>query len=257
MTIALVNAYRQVEDYFFRGISLKCLNLGDGVTAYMTGVPVADLNLVYIQNDNNPLDKLLINSNRFFDQDSLDFVVIIPEKCCTPEMQNILKTMDFPQTGKSVSMALKLEDLITKAATSLSDCLSIHANDNKLNEWMMPLDGAFESTFEISSQYANIHKNALKKKLKLQHFSLYIQGKPIASITLSLHDTIARIDDVGTLPEFQGKGYATRLMIHALSQAKEFGANYCFLEASDSGFSIYQKLGFQALFKNSIYSRKT
>jgi ribosomal protein S18 acetylase RimI-like enzyme len=71
-----------------------------------------------------------------------------------------------------------------------------------------------------------------------------------------MHDTIARIDDVGTLPELQGKGYATHLMRYVLSEAKRLGAHHCFLESSDSGFGVYQKLGFEPLFKNNIYSRK-
>ena len=141
----------------------------------------------------------------------------------------------------------------------LANLLELYAydfNDDQLNDWMMPLIGAFESTFEICSIYATTHKNALKKNINLRHFSLYKQEKPIASITLSLNNGIARIDDVGTLPEFQGKGYATHLMHYVLSEAKRLGAHHCFLESSDSGFGVYQKLGFEPLFKNNIYSRK-
>ncbi|MBL3285103.1 putative GNAT acetyltransferase C-terminal domain protein [Rickettsiales endosymbiont of Paramecium tredecaurelia] len=72
-----------------------------------------------------------------------------------------------------------------------------------------------------------------------------------------MHDnTIARIDDVGTLPEFQGKGYASALMRYVLSEAKRLGVRHCFLESSDSGLGVYQKLGFEPLFKNNIYSRE-
>ncbi len=38
---------------------------------------------------------------------------------------------------------------------------------------------------------------------------------------------------------YQNKGYATYLMRHAIN----LGANYCFLEASEAGISVYQKLG--------------
>lgn len=37
MSAALINLYHQAEDYFFKGISSKCLNLADEYTAYMTG----------------------------------------------------------------------------------------------------------------------------------------------------------------------------------------------------------------------------
>ena len=154
-----------------------------------------------------------------------------------------------------VSMVVDLDKFSFDQTASFDDKTMIKANDDQLNDWMMPLIGAFESTFEICSIYAKVHESALKKNINLRHFSLYKQEKPIASITLSVNGTIARIDDVGTLPEFQGKGYATSLMKHVLSLAKTLGANYCFLEASASGLSIYQKLGFEELFKNNIYSR--
>ena len=256
MNAPLINLYRQAEDYFFRGISSKCLNLGDDANAYMTGVPVADLNLVYVTENTNALDKILIAAKRLYDQDNLSFVVIIPQEFCTPEIESTLNTMEYLQTGKSVSMAVKLDELFIDNAAGFDAETIIKPNDDQLNDWMIPLIGAFESTFDISSMYAATHKSALKKSINLRHFSLYKQETPIASITLSLHDAIARIDDVGTLPEFLGKGYASALMTYALSEAKRLGASHAFLEASDSGLGVYQKLGFEPLFKNNIYSRQ-
>ena len=43
-------------------------------------------------------------------------------------------------------------------------------------------------------------------------------------------------------------------MKHAINEAINLGANYCFLEASEAGMSIYQKLRFKPLFKNNTYS---
>jgi ribosomal protein S18 acetylase RimI-like enzyme len=254
MNIPLINLYRQAEDYFFRSIASKCLDLGDGANAYMTGD--AELNFVYITRYTNVLDKILIQGKQFFDQDNLSFDVIVPQELCTPQMADVLNTMGYHQKSKSVSMVVDLDKLSIDKTTSFDAETTIKANDDQLNDWMMPLIGAFESTFEICSIYATTHDNALKRNINLRHFSLYKQEKPIASITLSLNNGIARIDDVGTMPEFQGKGYATHLMRYVLSEAKRLGAHHCFLESSDSGLGVYQKLGFEPLFKNNIYSRK-
>ena len=216
----------------------------------------AGLNFIYITRNTNILDKILIQGKQFYDQDSLSFEIIIPQRFCTPQIADILKTMGYPQQSKSVSMVMNLNAFVIDKTASFDAETMIKANDKQLNDWMMPLIAAFESTFEICSIYANVHKQALKKNIKLLHLSLYKQDKPIASITLSMNNNIARIDDVGTLPEFQGKGYATHLMNYVLLEAKKLGAHYCFLESSDSGLGVYQKLGFEPLFKNNIYSRK-
>ena len=186
----LINLYRQAEDYFFRGISSKCMDLGDGAHAYMTGG--AKLNFIYITRKTNALDKILIQGKQFFDQDNLSFDVIIPQELCTPQMADVLNTMGYPQKSKSVSMVVDLDRFAIDQTASFDDETVIKANDDQLNDWMMPLIGAFESTFEICSIYANIHESALKKNINLRHFSLYKQEKPISSITLSMHDAIAK-----------------------------------------------------------------
>lgn len=250
----IINLYRKAEDYFFRGISSKCLDLS-AATAYMTGVPIADLNLVYITKSISLFNKTLRQCKNFYDDANLAFVIVMPETFCTIETKIILNSMNYHQTAKSVSMALELDNFKAKSETRFCE-LIVRSSDDQLNEWMTPLIAAFESTVEFTTIYANTHESALKKKLNFYHFSLYKQERPIASITLSLQGTIARIDDVGTLPEFQGKGYATHLITYALSEAKRLGAHYCCLESSDTGFSIYQKLGFETLFSNNIYSLK-
>lgn len=254
MNAPLTNLYRQAEDYFFRGISSKCLDLDDGAHAYMTGG--TELNFIYITGNTNALDKILIQGKQFFDQDNRSFDVIIPQELCRSQMADVLNTLGYPQKSKSVSMVADLDRFATDKTSSFDSETMIKSNDNQLNDWMMPLIGAFESTIEICRVYAATHESALKKNINLRHFSLYKQEKPIASITLSMNDAIARIDDVGTLPEFQGKGYATHLMRYVLFEAKKLGARHCFLESSDSGLGVYQKLGFETLFKNNIYSRK-
>jgi hypothetical protein len=87
----LISLYRQAEDFFFKGISSKYLNLSDGVNAYMTGG--AALNFIYITRNTNALDKILSQGKQFFDQDNLSFEVVITQELCTTQMIEILNIM--------------------------------------------------------------------------------------------------------------------------------------------------------------------
>src|SRR5207302_11372230 len=144
------------EDYFFRGISLKYMHLGDAANAYMTGG--AGLNFIYITRNTNALDKILIQGKQFYDQDNLSFETIIPEELCTPKMTGVLNTMGYIQKSNSVSMVIDLDRFLIDKTTHFDDIM-IKANNNQLGDWMMPLIGAFESTFEICSFYAATHEN--------------------------------------------------------------------------------------------------
>lgn len=249
----LINLYRQAEDYFFSGIALKYLKLSEGATAYLT--EEAHLNYIYIVNNQGAIKDVLTKGEQFFKENNYSFELIVPRDECDFDLECLLKQRNYKQTGKSVSMMISLESILENEHAK-HDRTTICSTDDKLNEWMLPLIGAFQTTEEVCLQYAEVHQKALDKKISLYHFSLYKDSNPISSITLSLHNKIARIDDVGTTPEFQKRGYATRLIQHVLFEAKKMGAQYCFLESSDSGFSIYQKIGFDVLFENNLYSKK-
>lgn len=49
-----------------------------------------------------------------------------------------------------------------------------------------------------------------------------------------------------TKPEFRGRGYARRLLTHAMDRADEIGIETLKLDATDQGQPLYEKLGFRA-----------
>lgn len=248
----LRHLFRKAEDYFFKSLSEKCLDLG-GKKAYMTGVPFSYFNLVYLKSTHN-LVNVLEQSKLFFSKANLPFNVDIPEELCTSEAQHILEEMGFLQIDKSVPMGLSLSKKIYTNLNELSDCIRIQQN-NDLKDWVIPLK-AFGADPEITLLYSNTHLKALERKFKLHHFCLYKDEQPVSSITLSIHDHSARIDDVATLAEFQNLGFGTCLIKHALSYAQQLGATHCFLDASDFGFSLYEKLGFTTIYKSNTYSHQ-
>jgi GNAT superfamily N-acetyltransferase len=248
----LIIRYRQSEDYFFKSISLKHLEINNAVTAYMTGVPVEELNLIYIRKTTARFAEIITKCRQFHEKDKIPFIVIIPKEICLSGVEDNLSSMGYIKTGTSAAMAIGLKDY--NIVADFDNETRILPADNNLMNWMEPLIGAFDSSFDIGLQYANAHLRALGKECSLYHFVLYKQEQPVSSITLSMYENTSRIDDVSTLPEFQGRGYASCLINYALSESKKRGAAHCFLESSVSGFSIYKKLGFQTLFKNNIYS---
>lgn len=254
MSATLTDLYHRAENYFFEGIAAKCLALDDGITAYMTGD--AGLNFIYIRRDANHLKDVLVRGRQFFEQHNLPFDVIITQNICLAQVIDVLNVMGFVQSDTSVSMVLDLDRFAIEKAVSSEVTTMIKANNDRLSDWISPLESAFASTHKACLSYAARHENALKNNIHLSHFSLYKQEKPVASITLSLNNGIARIDDVGTSPEHQGQGYATHLMNYVLSVAKGSGAHHCFLDASDDGLSVYTKLGFKPLFVDNIYSKE-
>ncbi len=249
MKNALIDSFYQAEDYFFRSLSHECLDFDDLTTAYRTGVNCEGDNLFFIRKEVKAIDYVINRCKDFFH--NTPWNVVVTEQFISNDLEHALKNIGFSPSGKSVAMFIELNN---QSKHNIKDDVTIHSVDNKLDQWMIPLIGAFELTIEIMKQYAAVHERALRNKANFHHFTLYKDELPISSLTISMQLKMARIHDVGTLPEYQNKGYATQLMKHAINEAINLGANYCFLEASESGLSVYEKLGFKPLFKNIYYA---
>lgn len=246
MNKQLIKLFYQCEDYFFRSISKECLELNEQAFVYVTGVAVASLNLFVLRENIANLNAVLAEYEEIFTAKQLPWAAVISEYYLETSLEDFLEHIPFKAHENAVAMVLELTN---KEKLQPQNNLLIRRMDAHLVDWMPPLLEAFSSTEELTSLYLQTHEKALANNAQFRHYSLYVDDKPVSSLTLSFNQNIARIDDVGTLPLHQKKGYATYLIDYALEEAKKAGVEFCFLEASDSGLSVYQKIGFKSLFK--------
>ncbi|MEQ9230741.1 MAG: GNAT family N-acetyltransferase, partial [Cyclobacteriaceae bacterium] len=86
------------------------------------------------------------------------------------------------------------------------------------------------------------------------------QGGYVGTAALYLTgDTIAGIHSMGVIPEQRRKGYAEDFLLQVMHAAKNMGADYATLQASEMGKGLYLKTGFQEdfLLRNFIQITKT
>ena len=247
-----------MEYYFFKGISQDTLVFDDAAVAFLSGVLAPNLNPLSIRKDVATLGSIIEQSKKLYDSHQCPWMVSLSEALDSSKTPLILNKAGLDFGEQSVTMFLPIGTQALSALTKAGDAPEKNikcANDN-LNDWIIPLVEAFESTLELCTQYAASHARALSKGANFHHFTAYENNHPVSSVTLSVNEHNARIDDAGTLPAYQNQGYATALMNHVLSEAQKMGCTHCFLEASDQGLSVYEKIGFQPLFKNHIYYLK-
>jgi ribosomal protein S18 acetylase RimI-like enzyme len=241
----LIKAFHQTEAHFFSHVSKNQLKLSS-LDAYYTGVSSYGLNPVFYKGQTN-LKADLSQCNRFFSSQNTPWVLVIPEYSKDSDLNTYLSESGFSHEVEGVAMYLVLASLNPPPKKQV---LSFRIMNNDIDVWNLPSIDAFESTPEIAEVYATRHKEALEKGANMMHISGYLGDKIVSSMTITFDGSFARIDDVATLPSEQKKGFAAELMRYALELAQEQGITHCFLEASTDGLGLYQKLGFQELFKN-------
>jgi GNAT superfamily N-acetyltransferase len=52
---------------------------------------------------------------------------------------------------------------------------------------------------------------------------------------------------IATLPEHQRRGYGAALTVRALIDGRAAGASWAWLQASDPGLPVYERLGFRTI----------
>jgi GNAT superfamily N-acetyltransferase len=75
-------------------------------------------------------------------------------------------------------------------------------------------------------------------------------GDRLLSMTqLRAHGDIAQVEDVYTLPEARGRGYARALITRAIELGRESGRDLIFITADDEGWPklLYERLGFSGV----------
>jgi GNAT superfamily N-acetyltransferase len=250
---SLTSLYHQVEDYFFTSISQKYHHFSDSACAYLTGVEAGDLNLLIVKQPDAFIDSVLKDGIRLFEAAGLPFSVVLPGDVIG-QVSHQFCALGLTAAYTSVAMQLAMEHFVPQS--NVCGEYEIMRTDGRLVDWALPLESAFESNRKIMLQCQTRHQEALDSGKQLSHFSLYVKSRPVCSLTLSIDNGIARLDDIGTQPEFQGKRCASALIQHALIHARSRNVALCFLEASAEGASIYRRAGFSALFDYAAFHRE-
>jgi GNAT superfamily N-acetyltransferase len=91
----------------------------------------------------------------------------------------------------------------------------------------------------------------------LRHFAVRHEGRVVSTADLYSNGRTAQIEDVGTLEDHRGRGYARAVVSKAVEAAKSEGHDLIWLVADDDGWpkQLYAKLGFDPLARYWEFAR--
>jgi N-acetylglutamate synthase len=80
-----------------------------------------------------------------------------------------------------------------------------------------------------------------------------VDGRPVTTglgVTVGPH---VGLFTIATMPEHRRRGHGAALTARALLDARAHGASWAWLQSSDSGFGVYQRLGFRTLERSASW----
>jgi GNAT superfamily N-acetyltransferase len=92
-------------------------------------------------------------------------------------------------------------------------------------------------------------KILLAERADTRFYAVMVDAEVVAWTDLYIGKDIAQVEDVATLEEHRGKGYATAVVLRAVDEARSAGANLVYLVADEEDWpkEWYQRLGFDTV----------
>jgi GNAT superfamily N-acetyltransferase len=101
---------------------------------------------------------------------------------------------------------------------------------------------------------AQLEASLSDPQYKAQHRYLgFLDRVPIATSALALDSGVAGIYAVATIPPARGKGIGRAMTVMPLLEARQLGYRVGILQASEMGYSLYQKIGFKDVCLYRLY----
>ncbi|MCP5469290.1 MAG: GNAT family N-acetyltransferase [Chlamydiales bacterium] len=167
-------------------------------------------------------------------------------------LQEELKACGLEPKEEDVGMRLflegidferEIEELSIERAFSLKDFAQVFLSI-----------GAFPEAYE--EFFSKIPHSLYGKGAPFEFYVGYIEGEPVVAGILVLHANVGGIYYVMTDPSFRRRGYGSEMMKSLTMRAKERGYHLCTLQASASGRSLYERLGFERICLFVEYSKQ-
>jgi GNAT superfamily N-acetyltransferase len=250
----LIHNIHKTQEYFLRALSKEAFE-SQGMTAFSVGNMELNLNWALQTGEvEEDLETTIRRIEAFYQRLELSWRWMMNPMMDQEDLRNALREKGYGLAFTAPVLVGSLEEPLPLKSLQNFDIREVGVQ--KLSEWILPIQEAFQTTAEDALLYQEAHLRALQKKADFRHFVAYDDGKPVSAATLSLSPYGARLDDLGTLPAYQNKGFGTAMALHRMKIAKNLGYDWICLEASEQGDPLYRKIGFQELYCIKVYKKK-
>jgi GNAT superfamily N-acetyltransferase len=231
------------------------LSVGRYLNWLMTDLPDYFINLVVCnQLPSKGVDDLVESAlARFRSMNIKKFSWLAHEGAPTTEINKVLLAhgLTFKEsfaTEMAVDLSVLPEDLPTHPGLRIVPVVA----GNALRQWIhVACIG-----FRISEKFEKVWYDFFVDAVFDGQFRTYLallNGKPVGTSQLFLSEGVAGIYNVTCIPEARGQGIGSAITLAPLLKARALGYRIGILQASQRGYSVYRRLGFQDFGELSLY----
>ncbi len=245
------------ENYhYFLGRSPRAeLSIGRYLTWLITDVPDHFMNLVVCtQLPPDGIDTLIKNALAHFKLLNIQRLSWLTEEgvpAVELKKQLVAHGLTFEELF-AIEMAADLMNLPQELP--MPPGLTIIPVEDKeiLNKWIHIASVGFGVPVESESIWCDMFAEAVFE-LPFRNYLALLNGEPVGTSQLFLSAGVAGIYNVTCLPHARGQGIGAAITMASLLEARRMGHCISILQASELGYKVYRRLGFQEYGKLSVF----
>jgi ribosomal protein S18 acetylase RimI-like enzyme len=132
--------------------------------------------------------------------------------------------------------------------------IKARSSDATIQAYIDCYNVSFHSPPHVQAGFAESFRGVLTQPTSI-HYLGRVMGEPAGSMTLSFKDDLGCVYNVGTFPEFRGRGVAATLLLRLIEDATRLGVDTLFLQAVQKGPAqpLYERVGFRTHFLRAWY----
>jgi len=157
--------------------------------------------------------------------------------------------------GSPSGMATDLEKLREDLPTPPGLTIERVRDAETLRRFGAILSTVFEFPEFVTEGFIDIFGSmGLDAEQPLQNYVGFLDGELVGGSSLFMGAGVAGIYNVGTIPAARGKGIGAAITLAPLLEARTRGYRTAILHASDLGYNVYRRLGFEEYCKMHIFA---
>jgi GNAT superfamily N-acetyltransferase len=226
---------------------------------YYTGIPTPFMNSVLLSQFNDSILKIEVKKTiEYYKEKQVPFLWWIGPSSDSKKLEVLLldygmKEINHRRTGMAFDLRKvdekKWIDAIEKSNLSIEPVRNLE----ELEDWSRIIEKCLNYPPSIIEVFRPSMMNTLGRNSELSAYLAYLDGTPVASSSRWYSAGVMGLFNVGTLPEYRGKRFATIMAQAILLEAKKRNYEISTLIATDQGYGVYQKLGYQDIWEWKQY----
>ena len=231
------------------------LSIGRYLTWLMTDLPDHFMNLVVCsQLPSEGTDDLIENALARFRSMNIRKLSWLTHDCVPfAEINAALLAHGMTFRGSfATEMAVDLS-LLTNDLSAQPGLRIVPVDDeDTLKQWIHVASVGFRIDEKFEKVWYDFFVDAIFDA-RFQTYLALLDGKPVGTSQLFISEGVAGIYNVTCLLEARGQGIGSAVTLAPLLKAREMGYQIGVLQASQKGYNVYRRLGFQDFGKLSLY----